>query len=65
MFKLYLFFSDLRNVYNDSDDNDSVSIIDMMRRLFRGYDKNQMIAIRDACLKMAKFIEEEIQDPIR
>jgi len=65
MFKLYLFFSDLRNVYNDSDDNDSVSIIDMMRRLFRGYDKNQMITIRDACLKMAKFIEEEIQDPIR
>jgi len=64
MFKLYLFFSDMRDLYNASDDNDSASIIDMARRMFRTYDRQSMITLRDACLKTAKFIGEEIQDPI-
>lgn len=59
MFRLYLFFSDMRD--NNSDDNDS-TIVDMARRIFRTYDRAMLVSLRDACFEMVKCLENEIQD---
>lgn len=60
MFKLYLFYWQMRDIYNSLEDYESVNILDMARKIFAGYDRNEMLALRDAHLRAAKFIEENI-----
>ena len=58
MFKLYLFFSDMRDVYNEAEDGDSVNVLDMAERLWAGYSREQLLGLRDACLFVSSYIEK-------